>query len=220
MTIVFDAMDDDDCTMGSDYAPFYTSGIRGKAMTYTNNWTSFVDYAEGSDFPNATATLGCGTNVDLPYTVINYYYEYDEATAEQTAEPEIVVTPGDDFYTFTAQVKEGDDPWAYVTLYMIDDEGNRIMVDNPFVVARTADNQDVELVAVAHIDGQKDGEFKGTYRVPAKTPTGINEVEGNKAITSVRYFNMVGQEVQEAEGLTVVVTTYSDGSTTAVKVMK
>ena len=43
VTLVFDAEDDDNCTMGSDYAPFYTSGIRGKAMTYTNNWTSFVD---------------------------------------------------------------------------------------------------------------------------------------------------------------------------------
>jgi hypothetical protein len=68
VTIVFDAEDDDNCTMGSDYAPFYTSGIRGRAMTYTDNWTSFVDYAQGDDFPNATAMLGCGTNVELPVT--------------------------------------------------------------------------------------------------------------------------------------------------------
>ena len=75
VTIVFDAEDDDNCTMGSDYAPFYTSGIRGKAMTYTNNWTSFVDYAMGQNFPDATATLGCGTNVELPVTEIGYTYE-------------------------------------------------------------------------------------------------------------------------------------------------
>lgn len=75
VTIVFDAEDDDNCTMGSDYAPFYTSGIRGKAMTYTDNWTSFVDYAMSDDFPNATAMLGCGTNVELPVTEIGYTYE-------------------------------------------------------------------------------------------------------------------------------------------------
>ena len=75
VTIVFDAEDDDNCTAGSDYAPFYTSGIRGKAMTYTDNWVSFVDYAMGTDFPDATATLGCGTNVDLPVTEIGYTYE-------------------------------------------------------------------------------------------------------------------------------------------------
>ena len=75
VTIVLDAEDDDNCTMGSDYAPFYTSGIRGKAMTYTDNWTSFVDYAAGDQFPNATAMLGCGTNVELPVTEIGYTYE-------------------------------------------------------------------------------------------------------------------------------------------------
>ena len=75
VTIVFDAEDDDNCTMGSDYAPFYTSGIRGRAMTYTSNWTSFVDYAMGEHFPDATATLGCGTNVELPVTEIGYTYE-------------------------------------------------------------------------------------------------------------------------------------------------
>ena len=75
VTIVLDAEDDDNCTMGSDYAPFYTSGIRGKAMTYTDNWTSFVDYAMGEHFPDASATLGCGTNVELPVTEIGYTYE-------------------------------------------------------------------------------------------------------------------------------------------------
>ena len=75
VTIVLDAEDDDNCTMGSDYAPFYTSGIRGKAMTYTDNWTSFVDYANGSEFPNASALAGCGTNVELPVTEVGYTYE-------------------------------------------------------------------------------------------------------------------------------------------------
>ena len=75
VTFVFDAEDDDNCTMGSDYAPFYTSGIRGRAMTYTNNWTSFVDYAMGENFPDATPVLGCGTNVELPVTEIGYTYD-------------------------------------------------------------------------------------------------------------------------------------------------
>ncbi len=74
VTMAFDAQDDDNCTMGSDYAPFYTSGM-GKAMTYTNNWTGFYDFTQGDDFPNATASLGCGTNVSLPLTRISYSYE-------------------------------------------------------------------------------------------------------------------------------------------------
>lgn len=74
VTIVVDADDDYNTTTGSDDAPFYTSGIRGKAMTYTDNSESFLDFAQGNDFPNATASLGCGTNVELPVTLIEYTY--------------------------------------------------------------------------------------------------------------------------------------------------
>ena len=75
VTIVFDAEDDDNCTSGSDYAPFYTSGVTGKAMVYTNNNSSFLEYTQSSDWPNSTASLGCGTNVELPLTEIAYTYE-------------------------------------------------------------------------------------------------------------------------------------------------
>lgn len=75
VTIVLDAEDDDNCTMGSDYAPFYTSNIRSKAMTYTNNWTSFVVFAMGDVFPDASNVPGCGSNVNLPVTELGYTYE-------------------------------------------------------------------------------------------------------------------------------------------------
>ena len=88
VTIVFDAEDDDNCTMGSDYAPFYTSGIRDRAMTYTNNWTSFVDYAQGDNFPDASAMMGCGTNVELPVTEIGFTYDWmlGDVTGDNTVD--------------------------------------------------------------------------------------------------------------------------------------
>ncbi len=46
--------------------------------------------------------------------------------------------------------------------------------------------------------------------------TGIEELNGDKAVAGVRYFNMAGQEMQEANGMTIVVTTYTDGTTSAV----
>ena len=49
--------------------------------------------------------------------------------------------------------------------------------------------------------------------------TGIDEIS-SKAVTSVRYYNLAGQEMKEANGLTIVVTTYTDGTTNAVKVVK
>jgi hypothetical protein len=48
----------------------------------------------------------------------------------------------------------------------------------------------------------------------------VNEIDTNKTVAGVRYFNVMGQEMQEANGMTIVVTTYTDGPTSAVKVMK
>jgi len=50
--------------------------------------------------------------------------------------------------------------------------------------------------------------------------TGIDELINGKNVASVRYFNMAGQEMQEANGMTIIVTTYTDGTSSAVKVMK
>ena len=48
----------------------------------------------------------------------------------------------------------------------------------------------------------------------------VDELAVNKAVASVRYYNMAGQEMQEANGMTIKVTTYTDGTTNAVKVIK
>ena len=128
VTMVYDAIDDDNCTMGSDYAPFYTSGIHNKCLTYTNNTVSFNNYAQSNDFPDATAMLGCGTNVELPVTEIGYTYE--------------------------------------------------------------------------------------------DTPTGVTEIAQGKTVAGVRYFNIDGKEMMQPQGLTIAVTTYTDGTTKTEKVMK
>ncbi|MBQ6080534.1 MAG: hypothetical protein IJK93_09700 [Muribaculaceae bacterium] len=48
----------------------------------------------------------------------------------------------------------------------------------------------------------------------------VEELVNGKTVAGVRYFNLAGQEMQEANGMTIVVTTYTDGTTSAVKVMK
>ena len=67
------------------------------------------------------------------------------------------------------------------------------------------------------------GEVESTvvsYEFVVQEITGINEMMGGKTVANVRYFNMAGQEMTEANGVTIVVTTYTDGTTNAVKVMK
>ena len=49
---------------------------------------------------------------------------------------------------------------------------------------------------------------------------GVDELNADKAVAGVRYYNVAGQEMQQADGLTIVVTTYTDGSTSVAKVVK
>ena len=58
------------------------------------------------------------------------------------------------------------------------------------------------------------------YAAVAGGYTELEEMNASKTVAGVRYFNMAGQEMQEANGMTIVVTTYTDGTTSAVKVMK
>ena len=49
---------------------------------------------------------------------------------------------------------------------------------------------------------------------------GVDELMAGKAVAGVRYFNLAGQEMAQPSGLTIQVTTYTDGTTSAVKVVK
>ena len=51
-------------------------------------------------------------------------------------------------------------------------------------------------------------------------PSAVSEMAGGKEVSAVRYFNMAGQELSQPQGLTIQVTTFTDGITTATKVIK
>ena len=75
----------------------------------------------------------------------------------------------------------------------------------------------VEAYAIA--DGKLESD-PIAYEFVVSPVTGLSEMASSKTVASTRYFNAAGQEMQEANGLTIVVTTYTDGTTSTVKVMK
>ena len=57
--------------------------------------------------------------------------------------------------------------------------------------------------------------------VPSEVPTAIETVESTKGVKSVKYVNAMGQMSDRAfDGMNIVVTTYNDGTTSTVKVVK
>ena len=217
VTMVFDAMDDDNCTMGSDYAPFYTSGIRSKAMTYTNNSTSFVDYAVGPDFPDATAMLGCGTNVDLPLTRIQYTYEEGTEPTEKTGAPTFHGYTEDGIHGYFVEIIPTEESVIYYRI-IYPDGTETDWAEYEEILSFEGDGKyRVEAYAVA--DGKLPSE-EIAYEFVVAPITGVEEMMNGKEVAGVRYFNLAGQEMTEANGLTIMVTTYTDGTTSAVKVVK
>ena len=50
--------------------------------------------------------------------------------------------------------------------------------------------------------------------------TAVNELNAGKTVANVRYFNIAGQEMAQPQGMTIQVTTYTDGTTSTAKVVK
>ena len=77
--------------------------------------------------------------------------------------------------------------------------------------------------AVATMQGYLDSPDGGVFFTILPNdapPTAIDELAGGKTVANVRYFNALGQEMQSANGMTIVVTTYTDGTTSTAKVVK
>ena len=89
-------------------------------MTYTHNYVGFEDYAIGNDFPDAAATLGCGTNVELPVTIIEYTY------SKPTSVDEVKVATAQDnvYYNLMGQKFNGNNLPAGIYIH----NGQKVIV--------------------------------------------------------------------------------------------
>ncbi|MBR0494015.1 MAG: hypothetical protein IJJ83_09705 [Muribaculaceae bacterium] len=100
----------------------------------------------------------------------------------------------------------GYDITAYGCVFYRTNEG-----DNPLFT------QNIGVQAFYEVDGIKNAsEIAWLY----DRPSSVKDLNANKTIANVRYFNVAGQEMAQPSGMTIKVTTYTDGTTSAVKVVK
>ena len=150
---------------------------------------------EKTDAPSIAANAHMGNIYDEDGNLVEEHHGYYQ----------VVVTETEAGSDLEYRVKFNDGEWSdwmpYSEAVNFDVEGNYV------VEAR------------AKVDG-KDYSDPVTVSFSVTATTGLELLNGEKAVAGVRYFNVAGQEMQEANGVTIVVTTYTDGSVTAVKVMK
>ena len=128
---------------------------------------------------------------------------------QYTAVPTVSVEVTDDAVIITA-TGDGD-----VQLYV-----NGEPVENPYTIIRGEEDVDIEVYATAKENGKVMSTSEVTVITIPKKDSGVDELLGNKTVANVRYFNMAGQEMTEVNGATIIVTTYTDGTRSAVKVIK
>ena len=76
----------------------------------------------------------------------------------------------------------------------------------------------VDRIELVNLDGQPVN--LDAFTIAVSNPTALNELTTGKTIARVDYFNLAGQQITEpTTGVTLVVTTYTDGTRTTAKVV-
>ena len=139
---------------------------------------------------------------------------------QQTAKPTIDVSFGGEDGAHYANVTfVNNDNKPAVIEYSLDN-GETWNTYTPGVPVVVTTYGETTVLARAKAEGKAWSEEAERSFTLSDDATSVNELVNGKTVAGVRYFNMAGQEMQEANGITIVVTTYTDGTTTAVKVIK
>ena len=97
------------------------------------------------------------------------------------------------------------------------------IIDNPFVNPLYQNNNHYTIPAgFIYLLGVYVDEESGNYYayVHQDHMISVDEVSTNKEVSSVRYYNVMGQQIHEATGFAIAVTLFTDGTTKIVKVHK
>ena len=196
-----------------------------------NDWT-FFDLSELGEVTsvyfelNSTDTGDYGMNTAAYFCMDKFQVKVEDepvvppTPGEPCAKPEGGFENGTDFHGVTVTLVNNETAEGAELHYNITLNGELIVedavYDEPFALTQDGDYY-IDFWAVA--PGMQNSSHGGLIFTIDPT-TGLSEVAGGKTVAGVRYYNMAGQEMQQAEGLTIVVTTYTDGTTSAVKVIK
>jgi hypothetical protein len=188
-----------------------------------------IPFGEEADIANITATA-MATTVPEGYDAISETPGTAQenginipALPAKTAKPTIDVSFDEVDGKTIAYVTFKNNDESAATIWYSTDNGETWNEYNPAVPVTfiaTDENQEITVLARAQAEGKAMSEEADRTFELNNTATSVSELVNGKAVAGVRYFNMAGQEMQEANGITIVVTTYTDGTTSAVKVIK
>ena len=126
------------------------------------------------------------------------------------------------YFSFTSKLAEAADDWGGIAL-------NRIgAIENGYLVSEDMLGMDMMLAGFGTENSFKIPSGKkytltvnlDEMTLSIKENSAVNEIVAGKTVSDVRYYNVMGQEMNETNGVTIVVTRYTDGTTSTAKVVK
>lgn len=215
--------------------PFmYTGGnLRVIVRSVNDDWTSFYFEYDGNVSGQCVYrrndnqdTFLNGTTVSATYNMPVVYLgiqkeavTYSGVVNDTDGNPLEGVT-----VTLTSQAGRGATAGPAVYTATTDEEGkfevNVVQADKTYDATFSKDGyKDVNIEGIDFADGSV--ALDEPVVMELDNVTGVNGVNAGKTVASVKYYNVAGQAADKAfQGVNIVVTTYTDGTTSTVKVIK
>ena len=134
---------------------------------------------------------------------------------------ELVETVSGDVFTYTFEgIEPGEAAPGETVTFTIDPGENTYELSITDASGEPIEYQPLRTGVDTYSFVMPDGEVNINVTFSEAPITGVNDINAGKTIANVRYYNMAGQRVAQANGATIVVTTYTDGTTRTVKMMK
>ena len=165
------------------------------------------------------ADLKSGGVINHSYTVAGSWGEGDALSAD-----DIFTTKWDPSQTANDMTLNSGGLYEFKKAFSAAAEGLiefKVVQDHAWSTAWPAENYQVAVESAGNYEltvyfNNETGEVFGSIKT-----SGVNDLNADKAVAGVKYYNLLGVESAEPfQGVNVVVTTYADGSKQATKVVK
>ena len=192
--------------------------IEGNTIKLESTWADFS--AEYPDNFNAFGIWAFDSYEEIGNLEANIVYTLESDTpepTEKTADPVINGYPMNNGYSYCVEIVPSEPSTIY---YRVQKDNEPFTNWTTYVNELIFNNRGIYLVeAYAKADNKLPSDYVN-QEFEISQSTGVDEMTAGKQIVESRYYNVMGQEIQQPDGMTIIVTTYSDGTTTATKVMK
>ncbi len=199
--------------------------IKDNTISLENTWADFIEPATENIYAQGLHAYDPMFNKGVLEANIVYTLESDEPTektdAPSSAKENYVYNDGNTSYNaYTITLTETEPSDIYYRIGILTDGdyvyGNWMLYEDVLSFTEEGTYM-VESYAIAANKLESDHIWDG---FTVSKLVCVEEFMAGKTVSSIRYYNLAGQQMRQPNGMTIMVTTYTDGTTTAEKVVR